>query len=31
MNIDVSKADFGVAVGTATAIAGILAHLKFDN
>lgn len=31
MNIDVSKADFGVAVGTATAIAGILAHLKFDS
>ena len=31
MNIDVSKADVGAAVGTATAIAGILAHLKFDN
>lgn len=31
MNIDVSKADFGVAVGTTIAIAGILAHLKFDS
>ena len=31
MNIDVSKADVGVAIGTATAIAGVLAHLKFDN
>lgn len=31
MTIDVSKADIGVAVGTATAIAGVLAHLKFDS
>lgn len=31
MNTDVSKADIGVAVGTATAIVGILAHLKFDS
>lgn len=31
MSIDVSKADIGVAVGTATAIAGVLAHLKFDS
>lgn len=31
MNIDVSKADFGVTVGTIIAIAGILAHLKFDS
>lgn len=31
MTIDVSKADVGVALGTATAIAGVLAHLKFDS
>jgi len=31
MNINFSKADVGVAIGTVTAIAGILAHLKFDN
>jgi hypothetical protein len=31
MNIEISKADAGVAVGAATAIAGILAHLKFDS
>ncbi|KMS60054.1 hypothetical protein V474_11875 [Novosphingobium barchaimii LL02] len=31
MSIDVSKADIGMAVGTVTAIAGVLAHLKFDS
>jgi hypothetical protein len=31
MNIDVSKADVGVAVGTVIAIFGVLAHLKFDS
>ncbi len=31
MTVDVSKADVGVAVGTVTAITGVLAHLKFDS
>lgn len=31
MNIDVSKADVGVVIGTATAIAGVLANLMFDS
>jgi hypothetical protein len=30
VSIDVSKADIGVAVATVTAIAGVLANLKFD-
>jgi len=31
MTIEITKADVGVAVGTTAAIAGILAHLKFDS
>ena len=31
MDIEISKADVGVAIGGVTAIAGILGHLRFDN
>lgn len=31
MSFDISKADVGAALGTVTAIAGILANLKFDS
>ncbi len=31
MSIDVTKSDVGVALGTVTAIVGVIAGLKFDN